>query len=302
MSIVKSFSVGNGDMFYVRHNSDNFTIIDCCLSDENRNRIVGELLKMRRVGDMTRFVSTHPDDDHIRGLGFLDYWMPIDNFYVVQNNAQKAEHTPDFDYYVKLRGSERAYFMVAGCRRQWLNLSDETRDSAGINVLWPQPGNARLQMERFAAFLGMSPNNISTIITYEVDQGARFMWMGDLETDFLEAIEHEVAWPRIDVLFAPHHGRESGRVPQSILHKLSPRLVVIGEAGAGHLHYYPTCNTITQNSAGDITFDCQGQWAHVYTSVPTYSSTCLFNGGLPDNEHGRYVGSLAVGIAAGAGV
>ena len=29
MSIVKSFSVGNGDMFYINHGSDNFTIIDC---------------------------------------------------------------------------------------------------------------------------------------------------------------------------------------------------------------------------------------------------------------------------------
>jgi hypothetical protein len=35
MSIVKSLSVGNGDMFYIQHGSDNFTIIDCCLSDDN---------------------------------------------------------------------------------------------------------------------------------------------------------------------------------------------------------------------------------------------------------------------------
>ena len=27
MSIVKSFSVGDGDMFYIDHNSDNFTTI-----------------------------------------------------------------------------------------------------------------------------------------------------------------------------------------------------------------------------------------------------------------------------------
>lgn len=30
MSIVKSYAVGAGDMFYIRHNTDNFTIIDCC--------------------------------------------------------------------------------------------------------------------------------------------------------------------------------------------------------------------------------------------------------------------------------
>jgi hypothetical protein len=28
MNTVKSYSVGNGDMLYIKHNSDNFTIID----------------------------------------------------------------------------------------------------------------------------------------------------------------------------------------------------------------------------------------------------------------------------------
>ena len=35
MSIVKSFSVGDGDMFYIDHNSDNVTTIDCCYSDDD---------------------------------------------------------------------------------------------------------------------------------------------------------------------------------------------------------------------------------------------------------------------------
>ena len=43
MSIVKSFSVGNGDMFYIKHNSSSFTIIDCCLSD-NREDILQEII------------------------------------------------------------------------------------------------------------------------------------------------------------------------------------------------------------------------------------------------------------------
>ena len=41
MSIIKSFSVCDdngeaGDMFYIKHNSSNFTIIDCCLNCEDR--------------------------------------------------------------------------------------------------------------------------------------------------------------------------------------------------------------------------------------------------------------------------
>lgn len=43
MSKVKSFSVGNGDMFYIRHNSDNFTTIDCCLTDDVKDDILDEI-------------------------------------------------------------------------------------------------------------------------------------------------------------------------------------------------------------------------------------------------------------------
>ena len=39
MSKIKSFSVGNGDMFYIKHNSDNFTTIDCCLTDDVKEEI-----------------------------------------------------------------------------------------------------------------------------------------------------------------------------------------------------------------------------------------------------------------------
>lgn len=43
MTIVKSLSVGDGDMFYIRHNSSNFTIIDCCMEDDDQSDIVAEL-------------------------------------------------------------------------------------------------------------------------------------------------------------------------------------------------------------------------------------------------------------------
>jgi hypothetical protein len=66
------------------------------------------------------------------------------------------------------------------------------------------------------------------------------MWMGDLETDFLEKIEDLVDWGEITVLFAPHHGRASALVPSSILEKLNPEIIVIGEAPSEHLVFTPT--------------------------------------------------------------
>ena len=37
MSIIKSYSVGNGDMFYIKHGTDNFSIIDCCLYNDKKD-------------------------------------------------------------------------------------------------------------------------------------------------------------------------------------------------------------------------------------------------------------------------
>ena len=71
MSKVKSFSVNNGDLFYINHFSDNFTIIDCNLEDslENRSEIIKEITNLKKKKGVSRFISTHPDEDHISGRG-----------------------------------------------------------------------------------------------------------------------------------------------------------------------------------------------------------------------------------------
>ena len=67
MSVVKSFSVGDGDMFYIDHNSDNFTTIDCCYSDDdNKETNFEEMKQLASKKGITRFISTHPDEDHIK--------------------------------------------------------------------------------------------------------------------------------------------------------------------------------------------------------------------------------------------
>ena len=90
MILVKSLSVGKGDMFYIKHGSDNFSIIDCCMDDSNKDRIVDELKRESKNKGITRFISTHPDDDHIRGLDYLDNQMSIVNFYCVKNEGTKT--------------------------------------------------------------------------------------------------------------------------------------------------------------------------------------------------------------------
>ena len=52
---------------------------------------------------------------------------------------------------------------------------------------------------------------------------------------------------------------------------MDPKIVVVGEAPSENLNYYRDYNTITQNSAGSIHFECVANWVHIYVSSSTYS-------------------------------
>lgn len=294
MSKVKSLSVGNGDMFYIRHGSDNFTMIDCSLSVDNRQQVVDELESERKGKTITRFISTHPDQDHIGGLAYLDGRIEILNFYCVKNAATKEVETADFKRYCQLRDhSTKAFYIDEGCSRKWMNQASDERGSSGINILWPDTSNQHFKSALERAAQGNSPNNISPIIKYSLEEGVTALWMGDLEADFMEAIKDEITLPKVDLLFAPHHGRKSGRVPKGWLNDMDPEVIIVGEAPSADLEYYHGYNTITQNTAGDIVFECDVGLVHVYVSSASYSVDFLTDKGRPPGD-GCYLGTLSV--------
>lgn len=296
MSIVKSFAVGDGDMFYIDHNSDNFTIIDVRLCDDTtKRRIVDDEIKPKWDGKgIGRFISTHPDQDHLHGLIYLDDELKIRNFYCIKNKAIKKDETDDFKRYCELRDdTEKAFYIYKGCSRKWMNQSSDERGTSGINILWPDTSNEHFQSAlRYAEEGGKSPNNTSAIIKYSIEESATFIWMGDLETEFMEKILDEVDLPKTTILFAPHHGRRSGSVPKEWLERMNPEIVVLGEAPAEYLAYetYEDYNTITQLSAGDITFDCESRKVHIYASKENYSVDFLDDEGKSDYDY--YIGTL----------
>ncbi|MCP8333547.1 hypothetical protein NMF97_17800 [Clostridioides difficile] len=292
MSIIKSFSVGNGDSFYIKHGSDNFTIIDCNFDDENKENIVNEIINESKYKGITRFISTHPDEDHIKGIEYLDERINIKNFYCVKNNATKEDESESFKKYKELRDSDCAFYLKKDCTRKWMNISDEERGCAGINILWPDEENQNFKDALKQANEGKSPNNISPIIKYHLNDGVTALWMGDLETDFMEAIKEEIDLPKVNILFAPHHGRKSGKVPEEILKQISPDVVIIGEAKSKDLNYYSKYNTITQNSAGDIIFECLTKEINIYVSNTEYKVDFLKNNNK--ESYDGYIGTIEI--------
>lgn len=296
MSVIKSFSVGNGDMFYINHGSDNFTVIDCYICEDNENKIINEIIDKSKNKGITRFISTHPDEDHIKGLKIYRQKVGISNFYCVKNNATKDDETDDFKEYCDLRDGDKHYYIYEDCTRKWMNQSGEdnsgfNRGSSGINILWPDTTNQYFKKELECVANGESPNNISPIIRYSLEDGVKVLWFGDLENDFMESIKENLKIEKADIIFAPHHGRDSGKIPKEILDKINPKLIVIGEAPSENLNYYSGYNTITQNSAGDITFECEENKVHIYVSNNKYSVTFLENE-YKSNNYDYYIGTL----------
>ena len=293
MSKVKSFSVGNGDMFYIRHNSDNFTTIDCCLTDDVKDDILDEIETESAGRGIKRFISTHPDDDHIKGLVEYDNKFGILNFYRVDNNTtKKGTETDDFKRYKKLRDdSKKSFELKKGCKRKWMNESDDERKSSGLSCLWPLTDNEKYQEALDTAANGGSPNNISPAVRYGTE-GFSFLWMGDMEKEMQEEFDANVTNEHTTIVFAPHHGRKTGHIPKSLMDKLTPKLVIVGEAPSDELDYYSGYDTITQNTAGDILFETKGDYLDVFVSEDRYNKT---DGMVTNANHGSHDGMKYLG-------
>ena len=288
MSVVKikSFDVGNGDMFYINHMTDNFTVIDCNLIEGREEEIMREIITESKSKGIRRFISTHPDEDHIHGLEWFNHCQTIHNFYCVDNQVNKEDTTDSFEFYKQIRDdSKKVFHICRNCNRKWMNCNSEERRSSGINILWPDTKSYEFQEALEYANETGEPNNISPIIKYELNGGARVLWFGDLEHDFMESIQDKINIPSADIIFAPHHGRDSGTIPKKWLEQINPQVIILGTAPSEYINYYSDYETITQNTAKDITLYCENNKVYFCSSNKNYGSDI----GL-DNEY--YIGDI----------
>ncbi len=245
--------------------------------------------------NIKRFISTHPDEDHIHGLQYLDDKIGIVNFYCVANEATKDDETEDFKRYKELRDSKKkAFYIYRNCSRCWMNKNDEEKKygSSGIDILWPIKDNKDYKSELSKVKNGESPNNISPIIEYSLKGGVNVLWFGDLENSFMEKIKDTIELPEADIIFAPHHGRKSGKIPKEWMDSINPKIVIIGEAPSEKINYLSDYNTITQNTTGDIILDCDSGFVDIYVANENYSVEFLENKKKENNYNGTYIGTL----------
>ncbi|MER8743124.1 hypothetical protein NKH54_08560 [Mesorhizobium sp. M1004] len=172
-----------------------------------------------------------------------------------------------------------------------MNESDDVRKTAGIQIHWPNIGNEHFKAALQEAVDGIAFNNISLVARYSINDSASFMWIGDLETQFMEDILDDINLPKTTVVFAPHHGRYSGKLANSWLDNLQPEIIVLGEVSSRHHHYYTGYSTLTQTRAWDISFTPDGKKLHCYVSNPDYEMReWLDDEGMADRDY--YIGTL----------
>ena len=235
-------------------------------------------LEERGIGSIFRFILTHPDMDHMDGIKtFFNRFNPM-NFWDT-DNVKEIDSTSwltslynpvDWEFYKSLRDERpqhdpKRLAKLCGDRGQYW--SDD-----GITVLSPtqQLVNKANEKDDY--------NDCSYVLLYRVG-GNRIIFSGDSHDGTWEHIlNHWGDCVRdIDLLIAPHHGRDSGR-SYDFLDVLRPSLTFFGNASSKYLAYDHWRNRhlsfVTNNQANCMVVDASAQPMRLYVTNEAFALRC----------------------------
>lgn len=185
-----------------------------------------------------RFISTHPDMDHLDGIEALFKKHRPAVFWDTENSEEKEFESPDGKYkesdwrfYSKLHSCAdkmdgiQVLRLHAGAKGQYYNRDEGLGEGDRISILSP---SKRTDAE---AEKQDSVNDFSYVLLVRNASGRKFLFAGDSEKIawdiMLDKYKNELS--DIDVLFAPHHGRKSGG-NDDYLDVLNPKVTLFGIA------------------------------------------------------------------------
>ncbi len=279
-------NVGEGDCNIIEHNSGRVSVIDInflrskfkdLLSRSIRKRMIAELEKRGNYSQkenpehpieylqnllnddlsIFRFILTHPDLDHMRGITDLFNTFEIQNFWDTKNSKEMEEFQSDSDeedwnFYQKIRNNEENP-KVLHLYRDSKSECCWTQD--GIKILSPTLKIVEEANEK------EDWNMLSYILLVEEDD-LKIVLAGDSTDDSWDDIikhyknEGQISLLEdVDVLVAPHHGRKSN-TDYEFLKIMKPKLTLIGNAQSKDLNYSAydrySKRKLTNNQAGNV--------------------------------------------------
>lgn len=300
MPTIHFLNVKQGDCSVIEHISGHVSVLDVCNAKpadteiEKSIRTLAEsgilgnfnqkqypvnpvtYLQERAIASVFRFILTHPDMDHMDGIGaFFDAFSPL-NFWDTDNTCAKEfgdsdiYSENDWDFYCGLRDGQptsdpKRLVLYSGSRGAYYNQSGEGESGGdGLHVLSPTAAivaNAN-ECDDF--------NDCSYVILYKTGN-RRIVFGGDSHDGSWEHIleEHKKDVENVDLLIAPHHGRKSGR-SYDFLDTLKPKLTFFGNASCEDLAYGAWNSRdlpfITNNQAGSMVIDVVADGMRLYVT------------------------------------
>jgi beta-lactamase superfamily II metal-dependent hydrolase len=210
--------------------------------------------------NISRFIISHPDMDHIDGIKDLytefkptNTWDTDNNKEISLNDNFAGYNKEDWKFYTELRAGR-----VKTTKRLTpyvSRLKNNLWSKDGLTILCPSKDLVKRANEKG------DYNDASYVILYTTSKKDGKSWKiifaGDSDDHSWEHIlkHHSKLVSNVDVLMAPHHGRDSGR-NYNFLEVLKPRVTLMGNASSRHLAY--SCYRkirITNNQAGFVVID-----------------------------------------------
>ena len=310
MATVHFLNVKEGDCSVIQHNSKRVTVIDVCNAkppesmDSRVEMLAARILTSAVQGNFQqkenpvnpvaymsehgissifRYIQTHPDMDHMDGVRVLfDEFHPV-NFWDTDNEKELTSSSwtgspyseGDWKFYKNLRetnpqSNPKRLTLLSGNIGQYWNREDDGSGSGdGLYVLAPT------QELVDGANKSGDFNDGSYVLLYRTG-GNRIVFGGDSHDKTWEHIlknfEDDVR--DVDLLIAPHHGRNSGR-SYEFLDVLRPTLTFFGNARSEHLAYgawnYRQLPHVTNNQANCMVVDASETPMKFYVTNEAYA-------------------------------
>ena len=310
MATIHFLNVKNGDCSVIEHNSGRITVIDVCNAktpDPVMEAVSASLAKRERgvsgnfqqkkypvnpiaymrehnIGSIFRYIQTHPDMDHMGGIAALFEALNPSNFWDTDNMKELASSSwagspyseEDWKFYKSLRDTNpqndpKRLTLLSGSRGQFYNKGEDGSDGGdGLHILAPTQELVDAANEADDEY-----NDCSYVLLYRTE-GNRIVFGGDSHDDTWEHIltKHGNDVADIDLLIAPHHGRESGR-SYEFLDVLNPTLTFFGNARSEHLAYDAWYRRrlpiVTNNQANCMVVDVEASSMLLYVTHENFA-------------------------------
>ena len=332
MAVIHFLNVGLGDCIVIQHDSGRVSVVDVCkatppepmiesftaeLAKSDQVGIIGNFqqkrypvnpisyMKSRGIGSIFRYVQTHPDMDHMDGIKALFDAFPAVNFWDTDNNKELPSaswnnspyNEEDWRFYKGLRNGTvqngpKRLTLLSNSRGAFYNAeADGTSGGDGLYILAPTPQLVRLANNTDEY------NECSYVLLY-VQGENRIVFGGDSHDDTWEYILSEYGrWiANVDLLIAPHHGRQSGR-SYDFLNVLRPTLTFFGNARSEHLAYGSWSNRnlriVTNNQANCMLVNAGQTPMALYVTHENYARRANAFTFWDDTIKAWYVGPVA---------